>query len=478
MTDMLEKLTAIVGEANVLTSSEDQTKYVTDWPGKNTGKALAVARPANTEEVSKVMKLAFEMETPVFPQSGNTGVAGGSIPDQSGEAIVLSLERMNTIRDISPSARTIVAEAGCVLETVHNTVEEIGLFFPLSFGAKGSCMIGGNLATNAGGSNVVKYGNTRDLCLGIEAVMPNGEIMNLLSGLHKNNTGYDLRNLLIGSEGTLGVITAATLKLYPLPKARGTCLAVVHDISGGLELLNRMQAETGGAVEAFELMPKHLFELLAKHLPHLNQPFTDIPDMSVLIEIAATSDKDAEADESGTTPIAAKLEEVLGAAFEDELVTDAVIASSEAQRQEMWTLRESALEAVTAEGEKIGFDIALPLDLVHGFVDEMAATVERIVPGARMLPVGHLGDGNLHYTVFPKEGETEMLMDNAPDIKLAVYGPLSSYGGSFSAEHGIGTGKLAEMKAFKDPTALAVMKSVKEALDPKGIMNPGRVLPE
>ncbi len=477
MSDVLEKLKSFVGEANVLTAPEDQAKYVTDWPGKTTGAARAVVRPADTEEVSKVMAFAYSREIPVVPQSGNTGVAGGSIPNNDGDAIVLSLERMNAIRDISPSARTIVAEAGCVLEKVHNTVEEMNLFFPLSFGAKGSCMIGGNLATNAGGSNVVKYGNTRDLCLGIEAVMPNGEIMNLLSGLHKNNTGYDLKNLLIGSEGTLGIITAATLKLYPLPKARGTCLAVVHDISGGLELLNRMQAETGGAVEAFELMPKGLFELLAKHLPHLNQPFTNIPDMSVLIEIAATSDKDAEADDSGITPIAQKLEEVLGTAFEDELITDAVIASSEAQRHEMWTLRESALEAVTAEGERIGFDIALPLNVVHDFVDEMAFTVERIVPGARMLPVGHLGDGNLHYTVFPKEGETENLMEHATDIKLAVYGPLSSYGGSFSAEHGIGTGKLAEMKAFKDPTALAVMQSVKAALDPKGIMNPGRVLP-
>ena len=266
MSDVLEKLKSFVGEANVLTAPEDQAKYVTDWPGKTTGAARAVVRPADTEEVSKVMAFAYSREIPVVPQSGNTGVAGGSIPNNDGDAIVLSLERMNAIRDISPSARTIVAEAGCVLEKVHNTVEEMNLFFPLSFGAKGSCMIGGNLATNAGGSNVVKYGNTRDLCLGIEAVMPNGEIMNLLSGLHKNNTGYDLKNLLIGSEGTLGIITAATLKLYPLPKARGTCLAVVHDISGGLELLNRMQAETGGAVEAFELMPKGLFALLAKPL--------------------------------------------------------------------------------------------------------------------------------------------------------------------------------------------------------------------
>ena len=224
-------------------------------------------------------------------------------------------------------------------------------------------------------------------------------------------------------------------------------------------------------------MPKALFELLAKHLPHLNQPFTDIPEMSVLIEIAATSDADAKMSESGITPIAQKLENVLADAFESNLVTDAVIASSEAQRSEIWTLRESALEAITAEGERIGFDIALPLDAVHEFVDEMAGTVERILPGARMLPVGHLGDGNLHYTVFPKEDETANLRKHAADIKAAVYGPLSSYGGSFSAEHGIGASKLAEMTAFKDPAALAVMRRVKAALDPRGIMNPGRMLP-
>lgn len=477
MSTLIEKLVSIVGAPHVLTAPEDQTKYITDWPGKKTGQAQAVVRPSNTEEVSKIIQLAYETGTSVVPQSGNTGVAGGSIPDQSGDAILLSLERMNTIRDISPPAQTIVVEAGCVLETIHTTVEELDLFFPLNFGARGSCMIGGNLATNAGGSNVVKYGNTRDLCLGIEAVMPDGKIMNLLSGLHKNNTGYDLRNLLIGSEGTLGVITAATLKLYPLPKARATCLATVHDISGGLELLNRMQAETGGAVEAFELMPKGLFELLAKHLSHLSQPFTDIPEMSVLIEIAATSYADAQPTEHGVTPIAQKLEDVLAGAFEDNLVTDAVIASSEAQRRDMWILRESALEAITAEGERIGFDIALPLEAVHKFVDQMAAIVERILPGARMLPVGHLGDGNLHYTVFPKEGEMAALREHTADIKSAVYGPLSSYGGSFSAEHGIGASKLAEMSTFKDPVALAIMRRVKTALDPKGIMNPGRMLP-
>ncbi len=477
MNVLIENLVSILGVPNVLIDPQDQAKYMTDWPGNKTGQAQAVVRPASTDEVSKVMKLANDTGTPVVPQSGNTGVAGGSIPDQSGDAILLSLERMNTIREISPKAQTIVVEAGCILEKIHTTVEDMGLFFPLTFGARGSCMIGGNLATNAGGSNVVKYGNTRDLCLGIEAVMPSGEIMNLLSGLHKNNTGYDLRNLLIGSEGTLGIITAATLKLYPLPKARGTCLATVHDISGGLELLNRMQTETGGAVEAFELMPRGLFELLARHLSHLSQPFTDIPEMSVLIEIAATSDKDAKSDESGTSPISRKLEDVMGSALKDNLVTDAVIATSEAQRRDLWTLRESALEAITAEGERIGFDIALPLDAVHDFVSEMAATVERIVPGARLLPVGHLGDGNLHYTVFPNEGDSEALLEQAANIKSAVYGPLSRYGGSFSAEHGIGATKLEEMSNFKDPAALAVMHRIKIALDPKGIMNPGRVLP-
>jgi len=477
MADFISSLKSKFDDSTVLTDAQDMSKYVTDWPGKMTGKALAVVRPTSTEDVAAMVKLAFETGTPIVPQGGNTSVAGGSIPDDSGAAIVLSLERMNKILEISPAAMTMTVEAGCVLETLQNTVEEQDLFFPLNFGAKGSCMIGGNLATNAGGQNVVRYGNTRELCLGIEAVLPDGRIINLLSGLRKDNTGYDLRDLFIGSEGTLGVITAATMKLFHLPKARATSYAVVPDISRGLELLNRAQAETGGAVEAFELIPRVFLELVQKHAPQHHIPFENIPELCVLIEIAATSDAEAVVGEDGVLPISAKLEKILESGFEDGLVLDAVIASSEAQRREMWEMREGALEVVTAAGTRVGFDISLPLDQVHGFVDEMTQRAEAIMPNLKMCHMGHLGDGNLHYSVFPPEGESEAFLANADAIKTAVYGSISDFGGSFSAEHGIGTTKLCAMTNYKDPVALAVMQQIKATLDPKGIMNPGKLLP-
>ncbi|MBT3990709.1 MAG: FAD-binding oxidoreductase [Rhodospirillaceae bacterium] len=478
MIDIITELKSQFDSATVLTDDQDMAKYITDWPGTMTGRALAVVRPTNTTDVAAVMKLAFETATPVVPQSGNTSVAGGSVPDDSGTAIVLSLERMNKIRDVSPSAMTMTVEAGCVLETLHQTVEAQDLFFPLNFGAKGSCMIGGNLATNAGGQNVVRYGNTRELCLGIEAVMPDGRIVNLLSGLRKDNTGYDLRDLFIGSEGTLGIITVATMKLFHLPKARATTFAVVPDISRGLELLNRAQAETGGAVEAFELIPRVFLEMVQKYGPQHTIPFKEIPELCVLIEIAATSDAESIASEGGATPVSEKLEKILEAGFEDGSVLDAVIASSEAQRREMWDMREGALEIVTAAGARIGFDISLPLDQVHAFVDEMTRQSEAILPGLRMCHMGHLGDGNLHYSIYPPEGQADEMMAKADEIKAAVYAAIGDFGGSFSAEHGIGTSKLYAMTNYKDPVALAVMLQIKATLDPKGIMNPGKLLPQ
>ena len=477
MTNIVSQLQEKFDASTVLTEAADMVKYVTDWSGKMSGTALAVVRPTNTEEVAAIMKMAFDTATPVVPQSGNTSVAGGSVPDKSGAAIVLSLERMNKIRKLSLSAKTVTVEAGYVLETLHKTVEAEDLFFPLNFGAKGSCMIGGNLATNAGGQNVVRYGNTRELCLGIEAVMADGRIVNLLSGLRKDNTGYDLRDLFIGSEGTLGIITAATMKLFPLPKARATTFAVVPDITRGLELLNRAQAETGGAVEAFELIPRVFLELVQKFGPQHNIPFEEIPELCVLIEIAATSDAESVLDENGVSPVLAKLEKILEAGFEDGLVLDAVIASSESQRREMWDMREGALEVVMAAGTRIGFDISLPLDQVHAFVDEMVRRADAIMPGLRMCHMGHLGDGNLHYSIYPPEGEGDALMAKADEIKATVYDAIGDFGGSFSAEHGIGTTKLYAMTHYKDPVALAVMKQIKATLDPKGIMNPGKLLP-
>ena len=477
MLDIVAQLQKRFDPPTLLTDDKDKAKYITDWSGKLTGRAIAVIRPRTTAEVSEIMKIAFDTATPVVPQSGNTSVAGGSVPDTNGNAIILSLERMSKIRNVSSSAMTATVEAGCILESLHKNFEERGLFFPLNFGAKGSCMIGGNLATNAGGQNVVRYGNTRDLCLGIEAVTSDGRMINLLSGLRKDNTGYDLRNLLIGSEGTLAIITAATLKLFHLPKARATTLAVVPDITRALALLNQAQAETGGAVEAFELIPDVFLELVKKHAPQYNIPFKNIPSLSVLVEIAATSNQDGLENEDGVAPVNLALEKILEAGFDQGLISDAVIATSETQRRQMWDMREGALEVITSEGPRIGFDISLPLNRIQDFVEEMRSKADKIISGLRMCHMGHLGDGNLHYAIFPPGDKPEILLNKADEIKSVVYASIGKYGGSFSAEHGIGSSKLSAMSKYKDPVSLAIMKTIKATLDPKNIMNPGKLLP-
>ena len=476
MSDFITKLENEIDASSLITDKSEMAKYITDWSGKITGNALAVLRPRNTSEVSKIMGLAYEFEIPVVPQGGNTSVAGGSVPDDTGNSVVISLERMNKVRDISVSAMTITIEAGCILEKLQQIAEDKGLFFPLNFGAKGSCMIGGNLATNAGGQNVVRYGNTRELCLGVEAVFSDGRIMNLLSGLRKDNTGYDLRDLLIGSEGTLAIITAATMKLFHPPQARSTTLAIIPDIDTGLELLNRAQAQTGGAVEAFELIPRVFLELVKKHAPQFQMPFPEIPDLCVLIEIAPTSPQNSNNKEVDNNA-KEQLENILEDGINDELVLDAVIASSEGQRREMWEMRESALEIITKEGNRIGFDISLPLNKVQAFVREMEFRAGSLVKNLRMCHMGHLGDGNLHYAIFPPEEDPDALNLKSEEIKKAVYDAISSFNGSFSAEHGIGTSKLFAMNNYKDPVALDIMQQIKVKLDPKMIMNPGKLLP-
>ena len=476
MSDFITKLENEIDASSLITDKSEMAKYIIDWPGKITGNALAVLRPQNTSEVSKIMGLAYEFEIPVVPQGGNTSVAGGSVPDDTGNSVVISLERMNKVRDISVSAMTITIEAGCILEKLQQIAEDKGLFFPLNFGAKGSCMIGGNLATNAGGQNVVRYGNTRELCLGVEAVFSDGRIMNLLSGLRKDNTGYDLRDLLIGSEGTLAIITAATMKLFHPPQARSTTLAIIPDIDTGLELLNRAQAQTGGAVEAFELIPRVFLELVKKHAPQFQMPFPEIPDLCVLIEIAPTSPQNSNNKEVDNNA-KEQLENILEDGINDGLVLDAVIASSEGQRREMWEMRESALEIITKEGNRIGFDISLPLNKVQAFVREMEFRAGSLVKNLRMCHMGHLGDGNLHYAIFPPEEDPDALNLKSEEIKKAVYDAISSFDGSFSAEHGIGTSKLFAMNNYKDPVALDIMQQIKVKLDPKMIMNPGKLLP-
>lgn len=463
-----DRIAEALGAANVLTG-EDAAPWGRDWTGKWPGAPLCVARPASTEEVAAVMRIAHESGTPVTPVSGNTGVTGGS----RAEGIVLSLDRMRAIREIRPAARTAVVEAGVVLSDLHAAVEEHDLVFPMTFGAKGSARIGGILSTNAGGSNVLRYGNTRVLCLGIEAVLADGRIMNLLSGLRKDNSGLDLRDLLIGAEGQLGIVTAAVFTLAPRPRAYATAMAAVPDMEAALGLLNRLQEETGGAVEACELMPRVYIERHMAHFPDASEPFEQPHEVNLLIELGSAAPRDATPLPDGTVPLVTLLEEVLAAGLEEERVLDAVVARSEAQRTAMWQRREVAAELTFDRSPVVDTDVAVPLDAIATFFEQARARIAELDAGATDFVVGHLGDGNLHYSVYPTRDDADLL----ERIREAVDDTAASLGGSFSAEHGVGLSKLSTMRRLKDQVALDVMRDIKAALDPKGILNPGKTIP-
>ncbi len=467
---ILSELKAIVGDGHVLTG-DDARPFAHDWTGRYRSAPLAVARPGSTAQVAAILRLATRNRTPVVPVSGNTGLAGGT--GGADGAILLSLARMNRIREINPRARVAVVEAGVVIETLQRAAEDEALVFPLSFGARGSAMLGGALSTNAGGANVVRYGNARDLCLGLEAVLPTGEVVGLMRALRKDNSGYDLRHLMIGAEGTLGVITAAVVRLFPAPRARATAMVALPALDGALALLNRLQDETGGAVEAFEYMPRRYLEEYLARTPGARPPFDDAHPVNVLVELAATAPRDAVPGPDGAVPVAAQLETVLARGLEAGDVADAVVARSEAERAEMWARREAAAEVCLAEGRVVNNDIAVPLDRVAAFLDRAGARVAALDPAAVPLVVGHLGDGNLHYAVRLGNDDAELadaVMDAVEDVVLAL-------GGSFSAEHGIGMTKRPSMARRKDRGALHAMRAIKAALDPAGVMNPGKLLP-
>ncbi len=472
---LIAQLTEILGSEYVL-SGGDMDRWAHDWTGAYAATPLVVVRPADAEQVSAVLKLANQTGTPVIPVAGNTGLAGGTstkgIKDQ--HAILLSVERMNRIRDIRPEARVAIVEAGVVLENLHSAADACDMIFPLTFGAKGSAMIGGCLATNAGGSNVVRYGNTRDLCLGLEVVLPNGEIMNLMSELHKDNSGFNLRHLMIGSEGCLGIITAAVLKLSPKPRAYATAMVAAPSLQAALSLLNRLQSETGGAVEAFEYMPGFYVDQHIAQFPDARAPFDERYDVNILVEIGATAPRDCDMNEQGQIPLGAHLEQILGTMFEEGALLDAVVAQNEAQRQEMWARREAAAEVSLSRKPIVNNDIAVPLDQVATFLENADRRLAEIDPGAQSISVAHLGDGNVHYTVWPdpKDAQTcDRIMEMVEDEALQL-------GGSFSAEHGIGLSKKPSMQRRKNPAALSAMRLIKQALDPNNILNPGKVLPD
>ena len=474
--EIIAALHAIVGDAGLKTGDTDTESFLTDWHGQYRGRSLAVVMPETTEQVSQVMALADAHDIVVVPQGGNTGFMGGATPDDAGNSILLSLRRMNRIREIDATNMSMTVEAGCVLQTLHDTTEKQGLYFPLNLAAKGSCTIGGNLGTNAGGLNVVRYGTTRELTLGVEVVLMGGRVLNLLGGLRKDNTGYDLRHLFVGSEGTLGVITAATMKLFPQPVARATSFAEVRDVSAAVELLHRLQAASGGGVEAFELIPADILHVVFHHFPEIPQPLATRGAMNVLMEIGSSNPASGIADDSGETPLQTIMQEMLATAFEDGLVIDATIAASEAQRRALWDVRENAPESHKRSRGVARSDISLAQSSLAPFYEDMVAAVKTVDPTIRICGYGHLGDGNLHFNLVADERSNSEFDSKKDQLYELIYEHVAKYNGSISAEHGIGQTKRAQLAKVKAPEVLDVMRAIKASIDPKNLMNPGKVI--
>ena len=474
--EIIAALHAIVGDAGLKTGDTDTESFLTDWHGQYRGRSLAVVMPETTEQVSQVMALADAHDIVVVPQGGNTGFMGGATPDDAGNSILLSLRRMNRIREIDATNMSMTVEAGCVLQTLHDTTEKQGLYFPLNLAAKGSCTIGGNLGTNAGGLNVVRYGTTRELTLGVEVVLMGGRVLNLLGGLRKDNTGYDLRHLFVGSEGTLGVITAATMKLFPQPVARATSFAEVRDVSAAVELLHRLQAASGGGVEAFELIPADILHVVFHHFPEIPQPLATRGAMNVLMEIGSSNPASGIADDSGETPLQTIMQETLATAFEDGLVIDATIAASEAQRRALWDVRENAPESHKRSRGVARSDISLAQSSLAPFYEDMVAAVKTVDPTIRICGYGHLGDGNLHFNLVADERSNSEFDSKKDQLYELIYEHVAKYNGSISAEHGIGQTKRAQLAKGKAPEVLDVMRAIKASIDPKNLMNPGKVI--
>lgn len=471
MQAFLDRLIAALGAASVRTSREDQAKYLHDWRDRHHGQALAVVLPRDAQEVARVLALCNEHAIAVFPQGGNTSVCGGSVPSEDGRGIVLSLERLNRIREVNPGNNSITVEAGCVLAAIQAAARQADRYFPLSLGAEGSCQIGGNIATNAGGTSVVRYGNTRDLVLGLEAVLPDGRIWSGLRTLRKDNSGYDLKNLFIGSEGTLGVVTAATLKLFPLAPTVVTAMFALDDIDAAVALGSRLQEKFPGELVALELMSLSEVQIVLRHIPGAACPLANPGRWQLIVELTSAAPAERVIEE---------LHAAVGALVESGVLRDAVIASTGQQREKIWHLRHNVTEANKREGMGLTHDIAVPVYRIPEFVQAGQAMLARDYPGTEVVIVGHIGDGNLHYIVMHSHERWQATADQAAyQVRLAhaLYDLAIPLGGTFSAEHGIGSLHLHEMAKYKDPVEIALMWQMKNTLDPRGIMNPGRVLP-
>ncbi len=468
--NILAALRAAVGEAHVLTanSGADLSAWELDWRKRYRGRSLAVVRPASSAQVCQVVRACGEHGVALVPQGGNTGLVGGSVPDASGTQVLLNLSRMNRILDIDSANLTLTAQAGCVLQAVQQAAADRDLLFPLSLAAEGSCTIGGNLASNAGGTQVLRFGNARELCLGLEVVTAQGELWNGLSGLRKDNTGYDLRDLFIGSEGTLGIITAATLKLYPRPAAVTTALAAVPSLGAAVQLLQLAQAALGAGLTGFEVMNGLSLSLVRQHFAQLQQPLPPA-EWTVLLE---------QSDTENEGHARALFEALLERALDGGVILDAAVAESVAQSRAMWHLREAIPLAQAEEGLNIKHDISLPVSRIPDFVASTDAALTATFPGVRLVDFGHLGDGNLHYNVQAPGGEAvpDFLERHEAAVNDLVYASVMAHGGSISAEHGIGSLKREALARHKSPVAMQMMRAIKHALDPQGLLNPGRVL--
>jgi FAD/FMN-containing dehydrogenase len=474
MTDFVAALRAIVGDKGLILDDAGKHPFLTDWRENYLGSALAIVRPASTEEVSAVVKLCAAEGVAVVPQGGNTGMSGGGTPHEDGREIVLSLTRMNRILEIDEVGYTMTVEAGVVLKTIQETAAEHDRLFPLSLGAEGSCTIGGNLSTNAGGVQVLHYGNARNLVLGLEVVQPDGGIWNGLRALKKDNTGYDLRDLYLGAEGTLGIITRAVLKLWPKPKDHATSWSAVASPQAAVELLSGAYAASEDNVTSCELMGRQGIDLVLKHIAGTSDPLADRHDWYVLMEWASTRPR-PEGDNAAS--LRDKMEAYLGEAMEKGLVLDAVIAQTEAQSKALWALRENHTESSKREGPSIKHDISVAVSRIPGFIPEGLAAMRKALPDCRPLVFGHVGDGNLHFNCQAPVGWSKaQFSDLSLVISDAIYDLVTAYGGSISAEHGIGRIKVEELAHYRTGTELDVMRLLKRALDPKNIMNPGKVI--
>jgi FAD/FMN-containing dehydrogenase len=465
--DLLGRLRELVGADALLTAPEDKAPFLVDHRRLFQGAALAVVQPASTAEVSRLLAWCNGAGVDVVPQGGNTGYCGGATPDESGRQVVLSLRRMNRIRSVDAANFSLVAEAGCTLAAVQASAANVQRLFPLSLGSEGSCQIGGNLATNAGGTAVLRYGMMRDLALGIEVVLADGSVISTLSPLRKDNTGYDLKGLMIGSEGTLGVITAACLKLFPQPRSVATAWISVPDPRTAIALLGWLRAASADRVASCELIPQSALDLVLEHVPGTRSPGTAASPWFLLVELTSSGDDDLD-------PL---LEQALAGAIESGLAIDAALARSGEQRDNFWRLRESVPEAQRRAGGSLKHDISVAVAAVPELIERGARLAAELVPEGFLVAYGHAGDGNLHFNVNQRLGtDAAAFRSREPVLQRAIHDLVAGMGGSFSAEHGIGQLKVGELERYAQPTELAAMRAIKQALDPNGILNPGKVL--